>query len=543
MAKRIDNIAQLLKGYYGLFKWCIDCFFDQRQVSFGKILSILGFSGDIGPVAPIFAPGIALDFDGSRREKNVRRHSPVLLSAAGSPIPCAVSPMDSYHQANRPERPLKPVAEQSAGLPRILAVTGGKGGVGKTSIVLNLALVLAREGQRVLLLDGDTDLANVTIMLGRYPERTLAQVVAGQCELADVIQPAPFGLDIVPGASGVQECLNLDTDQSLRVLKALARLERQYDYVLIDTAAGLQPVGLHMLAAAAMACVVITPDPTSLTDAFSLLKVMQRKGYRRTPSVVVNMARGASQAQAVFQRFQAAVRRHLGVGLHYLGAVWRDETIAQSIQDQRPVALLPESDPSCRQFFTLADMLAVRFSQLPPRKSGIAAYWHRVSTQAREAEPLVPPVPAAVSAAVDPSERCQQLVQELGQLLADNRASAMLQYEALNAVFALLGRAMDDDAIEIIQTGLASLGWETLTPPQRLHFASHLRQLADQVEADLPIAKAAQALAQGAAEPRYDRTRFGEQSQLIRALREQPSDISLDQFLRSLTENPDNSSP
>ncbi|MDC0662657.1 AAA family ATPase [Marinobacter sp. SS21] len=463
------------------------------------------------------------------------------LSAAGSPIPCAAAnPMDSYSQANRPERPLKPAAESSAGLPRILAVTGGKGGVGKTSILLNLALVLAREGQRVLLLDGDTDLANVTIMLGRYPERTLAQVVTGQCELADVILSAPFGLDIVPGASGVQECLNLDTDQSLRVLKALARLERQYDYVLIDTAAGLQSVGLHMIAAAAMACVVITPDPTSLTDAFSLLKVMQRKGYRRTPSVVVNMARGASQAQAVFQRFQAAVRRHLGMSLHYLGAVWRDETIAQSIQHQRPVALLPESDPSCRQFLTLADILAVRFTQLPQRKSGIAAYWHRVSTRAREAEALTPPSPPAASGVVDPSVRCQQLVEELGRLLADHSESAMLQYDALNAVFALLGRVMDDDAIEIIQTGLASLDWEALTPPQRLHFARHLRQLAEQVEADVPLSQAAQALSQGAVEPHYDRISFGQPSQRSRMRQEQSSNPSLEQFLRSLSEKSGN---
>lgn len=446
--------------------------------------------------------------------------------------------MDQYSQANHPKRQSKHEAGQTVGLPRILAVTGGKGGVGKTSITLNLALILAREGQRVLLLDGDTDLANVSIMLGRYPDRTLAQVVEGQCELQDVIMSAPYGLDIVPGASGVQACLDLDTDQSLGLLKALARLERQYDYVLIDTAAGLQSVGLHMIAAAAMACLVITPDPTSLTDAFSLLKVMQRKGYRRTPSVVVNMARGSSQAQAVFQRFQSAVQRHLGMGLHYLGAVWRDETIEQSIQSQRPVALMPESDPSCRQFQTLADMVAVRFAQLPERKSGIAAYWHRVSTRAREAAASspAPSVSPPLPNQVQPAERCQQLVDELGQLLADNGHSPMLRYEAFNAMFALLGRTMNDDTIEIIQTGLGSLNWEVLTPAQRLHFATHLRQLSEQVGADLSTANAARALVDDVPEPRYDRVSFGEQSQLIQALREQPSDISLDQLLRSLSD-------
>lgn len=448
--------------------------------------------------------------------------------------------MDHPNKSSRSDRDLKHESGQrpspESGRPRILAITGGKGGVGKTSISLNLALTLAREGQRVLLLDGDTDLANVSIMLGRYPEKTLAQVIEGQCSLRDVIMSAPYGLDIVPGASGVQACLDLDGQQSVQLLKSLAQLERRYDYVLIDTAAGLQSVGLHMIAAAAMACVVVTPDPTSLTDAFSLLKVLQRRGYRRTPSVVVNMARGASQAQSVYQRFNAAAQRHLGMSLHYLGAVWRDETIEQSIQSQRPVALMPESDPSCRQFQTLADMLVVRFGQLPPRKAGIAAYWHRVSSRGRsDSSPVV-----ASPVSTDPVKQCQQLIGQLGELLAGHGGSAMLRYEAFNAFFALLGRTMDDDTIEIVQTGLASLGWEKLTRDQRDHFANHLRQLADQVAADASTTGAARFLSgpqpsrNGDPEPRYDRVSFGDQGRLIRALREQPADVSLDQLLRSL---------
>ena len=177
-------------------------------------------------------------------------------------------------------------AKQMTHQPRTLAVTGGKGGIGKTSISLNLALTLAREGHRVLLLDGDTDLANVSIMLGRYPQRTLANVMAGECNLEDALMEVQHGLHIIPGASGVQRCLEMDSEDSLPVLRAPARLERHYDYVVTDTAAGLQPAGLHMIAAADMACVVLTPDPTSLTDAFSLIKVLHRRGYRRTPSIL-----------------------------------------------------------------------------------------------------------------------------------------------------------------------------------------------------------------------------------------------------------------
>lgn len=196
--------------------------------------------------------------------------------------------------------------------PRTLAITGGKGGVGKTSVALNLSLTLAREGYRVLLLDGDTDLANVSIMLGRYPERTLANVMAGECSLRDVIMEAEWGLHIIPGASGVEQCVDMAAEESLRVLKALSRLEKNYDYVITDTASGLQKTGMHMIAAAELACVVVTPDPASLTDAFSLIKLLIRRGYRRTPSVLVNMAQGASQARSVFQRLDAAAVRHLG---------------------------------------------------------------------------------------------------------------------------------------------------------------------------------------------------------------------------------------
>ncbi|WP_092021072.1 MinD/ParA family protein [Marinobacter zhejiangensis] len=444
--------------------------------------------------------------------------------------------MDQNNNSNNTRDLTKHDSDHDSGVdsqqPRILAISSGKGGVGKTSISLNLALTLAREGHRVLLLDGDTDLANVAVMLGKYPERTLADVLDGGCDVSDVIMTAPYGLDIVPGASGVQECMNLGSAESMVLLKSLARLEQRYDYILIDTAAGLQSVGLHMIAAAAMACVVVTPDPTSLTDAFSLIKVLKRRGYRRTPSVVVNMARGASQAQSVFQRLDGASQRHLGLRLHYLGAIWRDETLQQSILAQRPVALMPETDPSCRQFQTLADMLGVRFGQLPERKAGIAAYWHRVSVRAREK--------ASESAAGEasqpeiPQQTCQRLVAELGQTLERHQDSTMLRYEAFNAVFALLGRTLDDDAIEIVQTGLASLGWESLSSSQRTHFARHLRQFADQLEADSRPDPVEQPRADNESEPRYDRISFGEQSSLIRALREQPDDIPLDEFLRNL---------
>lgn len=427
-------------------------------------------------------------------------------------------------------------SKQVSRQPRILAITGGKGGVGKTSVALNLGLILAREGQRVLLLDGDTDLANISVMLGQYPIRTLEHVLDRECALDDVIMKAPFGLHIIPGASGVQRCMEMGATDSFDLLKALAALERRYNYVLIDTAAGLQPVVLHMIAAAAMACVVVTPEPTSLTDAFSLIKVLKRRGYQRTPSVLVNMAQGASQAQSVFQRFSAALQRHLGLRPHYLGAIWRDETLRQSVTSQRPVALMSESDPSCRQFRILADMVKVRLDQLPQRKAGIAAYWYQTARRAGRSEK--PPALAA-----DATTQARQLVSRLGELLDEQPAPAMLRYETFTAFFALLGCKMDDDAIEIIQTGLGALDWESMTLEQRKHFAVHLRHLAGQIAPETrPPTKpgvASEPRVEPRMEPHYDQVIFGDQARLLQALREQPSDVSLDRFLRSLADKSD----
>jgi MinD-like ATPase involved in chromosome partitioning or flagellar assembly len=426
--------------------------------------------------------------------------------------------------------PVTSSVEKRRHRPRTIAITGGKGGVGKTSVALNLALTLARGKKRVLLLDGDTDLANVSIMIGLYPRKTLAHVMTGESRLEDILLKTDYGLHIIPGASGVQECMDMSSSDSLPVLRELSRLESRYDYVITDTAAGLQATGLHMIAAAELACVVVTPDPASLTDAFSLIKVMQRRGYKRVPSILVNMAQGVSQARSVFQRLDSASRRHLRLSLHYMGGIWRDETLRQSVLNQQPVALLPLADPSCRQFHTLADMLNVRLSQIPQGKAGIAAYWHQASSRRRKArEEAGAPKPEA------PREQCLSAVATLESVLTAVPENAMLRYEIFMRLFQLLGTKLDSDTVEIIQTGLGSLAWEDMDEAHKKNLAAHLRHLADDIASE-PVSPGLQERGVSALpEPVYDRVSFGEQDRLVRALKEQPSDISLDQLLRSLS--------
>ncbi len=261
--------------------------------------------------------------------------------------------------------------------PHVIAITGGKGGVGKTSVSVNLAIALARLRHKVCLFDADTGLANINVMLGLYPSCTLEHLLTGERSLQDVVLQGPEGIHIVPGASGFSDCIDMDVGQQQRLLSAIRSLEPHYDYLLVDTAAGVSATVLHFIAACQVAVVVLTPEPTSLTDAFSLLKVLKRRGYKRKVQILLNMVESAAQADKVFQRFRTAVDKYLDLPLEYLGAIWRDESMRAAVSLQRPVALFPRDDPSARSFFRLAERLEDLFMGPVPRLA-FSAYWQRL---------------------------------------------------------------------------------------------------------------------------------------------------------------------
>lgn len=426
--------------------------------------------------------------------------------------------------------------------PLTVTVAGGKGGVGKTSVALNLALVFARQGYRTLLLDGDLELANINVMLGLYPKATLEHAISGKLNVEQVLVSVSENLDLLPGASGVESCLGHSVTAQRRFLRQLAALESRYDRVVIDTAAGLGNNALHMIAAAHLTLLIVTPDPTSLTDAFSLLKVLRRRGYRRQPNIVINMARGLGQARSIYQRFSVAVSRYLGIDCHYLGAIWRDESIAQSVVSQKPVASLPESDPSSRQFWTLSEMLAVRWAQGTPRSLGFSRYWIRLLERKR-ADTVSgdqQPHPGQIPETPLPDSPTNQAVgQKMGAetdpgwpahfraWLQGEEIDALERYHVVNEWLSVLGEALDEDMVETLQTGLSNMRWNELPAPLRQSAAAHFRQLADLI-APAPTAV-------DKADPhRYAADVFGPQDALLTQLRQQPSGHSLSQILEQL---------
>ncbi len=262
--------------------------------------------------------------------------------------------------------------------PRVIAVTGGKGGVGKTSIAINLAIALSRSGSKVCLFDGDTSLANTNVMLGLYPAYTLEHLFTGERSIQEIVINGPEGIQIVPGASGVAQCVELDVGQQQRLVTSIRSIEKHYDYLLVDTAAGIGPTVLHFIAASQVAVVVITPEPTSLTDAFSLLKVLKRRGYRRRVQIIVNMAANPSQSKKTYTRFSQAVFKYLNLQTEYLGSVWMDESMRTAVSTQRPVALFPKSDPSARCFYRIAESIDALFERPNTPKLAFSEYWQKV---------------------------------------------------------------------------------------------------------------------------------------------------------------------
>ena len=245
----------------------------------------------------------------------------------------------------------RPVAIRPA---RSIAVTSGKGGVGKSTLSLNLALELRRRGKRVCLFDADTNLANLTVLTGLVPSHTLADWLAGEADIDQVMLQGPQGLVIVPAASGIVEMIDLDEEQRERLIGLLRRLEQEHDFLIIDTAAGIDRQVLSFLQAAGEILVVITPEPTSLTDAFSLLKVLHRQGYRRPVQVVVNRAPDFETARQVLIRFASAVHRYIGLKVVAPGYVFDDPQVGVAVgRQQALLELFPDSRAGqCLRNFT-----------------------------------------------------------------------------------------------------------------------------------------------------------------------------------------------
>jgi flagellar biosynthesis protein FlhG len=266
-------------------------------------------------------------------------------SAAG------VRPRLKLVPGGRPGRGPEPVPARRP--VRTVAVASGKGGVGKTSLTVNLAMALAELRQRVLVVDGDFGLGKLDLMIGVAPRFHLGHVLAEECDVTDAVISGPRGVRFLPGACGEGNLAVLDPLRQRRFFEALDRFAATTDVVLLDLAPGIGPNALELARRAGEVLVVTTPEPTAYADAYTIIKILSTPGTL-PPRVVVNRARSEEEAHDTFLRLSGTAKRHLGVAPVFWGLVPEDETVATAVRRQIPFTLSAPDAPASRHVRTLA---------------------------------------------------------------------------------------------------------------------------------------------------------------------------------------------
>lgn len=265
--------------------------------------------------------------------------------------------------------------DQASGLRRmkqqmvkVIAVTGGKGGVGKTNVTLNLAMAMAQMGKKVLVLDADLGLANCDVMLGLRVERNLSHVLSGEAELDDILVTGPFGIKIVPATSGTQSMTELSPAEHAGLIRAFSELKTHFDILLVDTAAGISDMVLSFSRASQDVLVVVCDEPSSITDAYALMKILSREHSVQKFKIVANMVRSLREGQELFAKLSRVTDRFLDVTLELVATIPFDENVRKAARKQKAFVDAFPKTPASLAVKTLATR-AVQWP-VPPSASG-----------------------------------------------------------------------------------------------------------------------------------------------------------------------------
>ncbi|MFH2047315.1 MAG: MinD/ParA family protein [Pseudomonadota bacterium] len=262
--------------------------------------------------------------------------------------------------------------------PRVIAVASGKGGVGKTNIVVNLAIAFRRIGYRVLIFDADLGLANIDIIFGLNPKYNIENIINGEKELSQIIVKGPEGVDIIPASSGVQELTQLTEGQKINLLNEFDMLNRKYDLLLVDTGAGVSSNVIYFNLAADERMIVVTPEPTSVTDAYALIKILYFKYEIKNFYLILNMVNDEKEAKSVYDKFVKVVNRFMGgISIEYAGFIPRDNLLREAVARRKPVMRAFPEAKSCNSFRLLANHISKRDKNMQI-DGNIKFFWKRL---------------------------------------------------------------------------------------------------------------------------------------------------------------------
>ncbi|MCP4877109.1 MAG: MinD/ParA family protein [Gammaproteobacteria bacterium] len=237
---------------------------------------------------------------------------------------------------------------------RVIAVTSGKGGVGKSNVTVNLAVTLAQSGEKVMVMDADMGLANIDVLLGLNPGMNLSHVINGECSLEETIIEGPSGIKIVPASSGLASMSDLTPAQNAGVIRSFSELTEPVDILLIDTAAGLSDSVVSYTRAAREVIVVVCDEPASITDAYAMIKVMNRNYGVERFHVLANQAHGVQQGRELYNKLSRVSQKFLDVTLNFIGSVPYDECLKKAVQKQKSVVEAFPRSPSALAFKQIA---------------------------------------------------------------------------------------------------------------------------------------------------------------------------------------------
>lgn len=267
---------------------------------------------------------------------------------------------------------------------RVITVTSGKGGVGKSNVSVNLAIQMSRLGKRSVILDADFGLANIEVMLGMRPQYNLADMMFRGKDVKDIICTGPEDIGFISGGSGLREMTNLNKDQILSLVRTMYELDHYADVVIIDTGAGISDTVIELVASSSEVLLVATPEPTSITDAYALLKTLHRHDGFEAGSTSIKMIGNRIQSyeegKELYLKLNTVVNKFLGMEMEYLGAIPYDECLPRAVMQQQPVSLAYPDAPSARAMLELAMVLEDEKKEIEPMDTahGLAGLFTKI---------------------------------------------------------------------------------------------------------------------------------------------------------------------
>lgn len=274
-----------------------------------------------------------------------------------------LSKFNNQSYQDNPQEKTEAVLQQKA---KVIAITSGKGGVGKSNISVNLALALIELGKRVLVIDADLGLSNIEVLIGNSPKWNLREVIYGKKDISEIIEKGPNGLEFISGGSGLIDLAQIEQEKIQKIIKCFENIDNSYDFIIIDTGAGISNNVLSFVLAADMVIVVTLPEPTAITDGYAIIKAILNKMPEKEISLLINRVQNQQEAMEVHQRLNNVIKRFLKKDVEYLGYIEHNIIVSKAVLSQNPILLYnPKCDVS-RQIRNIASKIAGNINNNEP---------------------------------------------------------------------------------------------------------------------------------------------------------------------------------